>query len=486
MNQIDDIADVALLGTASRKIRAVDFPEELRMDVSSILDSCDDYEDGFLRCASMAFAFQNSGMSPTVLSPDSVLKPCQPENLPYMHDMFVSLLKYLYDNGFHHLFRFALSVLRDRRVVFPEYALPYFVNLAYTSQSKYLHQYRLAIWPLLGARGKWLVDSLGLAGEKFAESSHSLRLRMFVAMRKAGVRGTSALLGSIWPDIGEKQRKDFLSVFMRVTDDDLSFLESVFSGPDSDAHHCLPLLCRNSNSTAVRLFMDVLDEALTIDGRRHCDFAEVKRRDELARYGIDSAVDPKGNLPSFLSKLPENEILIFKLIHSVPLAFWMGKLGCDVSSATKFLFTNPAFRIGFDFKGVILRFQDSDWATEYCLYKSTFEADFLPFLSAAQLDRIAGYCDFDNGFRINEKICGNIDSFEPWGDVFAKAVLDHIIRTRNIDNTLPTAQLLAAKLPKSVDYFMQNYVSENYGNDIVVSFFAKVIKLRKTIRSLIS
>ncbi len=487
MNEIDDILSTALLGTASRKVSADVFPDFMRPDVSAILDNSADYEDAFMKSASMLFACANSGLQPVQVDPSSVLQECAADTFPSVSDHDVSLLTYLNDNGLNLLFRFAVSVLRSRRVVFPAYSLPYFVDLAYVNSSKYLYQYRFALWPLLGARGKWLVESLGLGGQKFVDASHSLRLRMFVAMRKASFKGSASQLGQIWDTASVKQKKEFLSVFLRVWPEDLDFIENAISCEKNTAVKTalLELLQRNPGSGVVKFYMKALRKSLTVDGRRHCDFAEVDCVGELAEIGIDAQVTKDSGLPNFLQKLPAGEVIIFKLIQSVPLSFWMEALDCDAAGAVKFLYTNPAFRLGFDFRSVILRFQDSDWAVEHCLYNGKLDMAFVPFLDAARLDRVAENCDIDTDFRISEKLCGNIENYEPWGDWFSNSVVQHIIRTRNFDPSQVCAQLMASKISKSAVYVMESYVSDNYGNDIVVSFFMRVLKLRKIINSII-
>ena len=486
MIQIDEILSTALLGTSSRKVDIDGFPGFLRSDVAGILDRTADYEDGFLKAASMVFACANSGAEPLRVQDSEIIRECLPDARPVMQDQFVSLLIYLNDNGLMHLFRYALWVLRGRGLVFPHYALPYFVNMAYAGSGKYIYQYRFALWPLLGNRGKWLVDSMGLGGDKFVDSHHPLRLRMFVAMRKAAFRASALQLKSIWDTAAAKHKKDFLSVFLRVWDEDLDFLWDVFSSDDSaDVRSmALYLMRRNPNSRVVKFLTDALGRSLTIDGRRHCDFAEPDCVYELSRFGISGTVDKDSGLPPFLAKLPESEVIIFKLIQSVPLSFWTGTLGCGPDAAVKFLMTNPAFKIGFDFRKVIIQFQDPAWAVEHCLYTGRFDAAFVTFLDAQSLDRIADHCDFDTDFRITDKLCGNIDNYEPWGDVFSHAVIQHIIRTRNFDPTQGTVQLMATKLSPSAAYTMQSYISDNYGNDVVVSFFMRISKLRKTIQSL--
>ncbi len=487
MNEIDDILSAALLGTSNRKVSAESFPEFMRSDVSAILDNSADYEDAFMKSASMLLACANSGIKPVNVDPSSVLGECAADMLNFVSDRDVSLLTYLNDNGLNHLFRFALWVLRSRRVVFPAYSLPYFVDMAYANSSKYVYQYRFALWPLLGARGKWLVDSLGLGGQKFVDAPHSLRLRMFVAMRKASFRGSASQLGQVWDSATVKQKKEFLSVFMRVWAEDLDFLNNAIScEKNSDVKsELLELLRRNAGSGVVKFYMSALRKSLTVDGRRHCDFAEVDCVDELAALGIDAQVSTESGLPAFLQKLPGREVIIFKLIQSVPLSFWMEALDCDAAGAVKFLYTNPAFRLGFDFRGVILRFQDCDWAVEHCIYNGKMDMAFVPFLDAARLDRIAENCDIDTDFRISEKLCGNIENYEPWGDWMSNSVVQHIIRTRNFDPSQACAQFVAAKVSKSAAYVMESYVSDNYGNDIVVSFFMRVLKLRKIINSII-
>jgi len=474
-----------MLGTSGRRVSAESFPEELRADVSILLDTALDYEDAFLRSASMFFSYHNSGKMPATIDTSMLLGKCAPEILSYMADSAASLLIYLYDNGFNYFLRYGLWYFAHRRMILPTHFLPRFVELAYTSQSKYMHQYRLAVWPLLGNRGKWLVDAMSLGGEKFADASHQLRLRMFVAMRKAGIVSSSRQLAAIWNDISTSQRKDFLSVFMRVGNGDLDFLWEVFLRGGIEGTEALRLMCRNPQSRIVEYYMQILDQSLRIDGRRHCDFSPITDRQKLAEYGIDSKVSATDNLPDFLSKLPEDEVIIFKLIQHVPLQFWMRKLDCDAAAAARFLSVNPAFRMGFDFRRVISMFQDAEWATEYSLLGGKLCSDFLPFMDSAQLERVADGCDLDGDFRISEKIFGLMDSYEPWLQDFSSAIVRHIIHTRNFENTVATAQFLAVRLSRQCDIIMESYVADSLGNDIVVSFFQRLIKYRRMLRQII-
>ncbi len=485
MNEIDSILNAAMLGSSGRRVGPGDFPADLRPDIEAMMQGSHDYEDVFLRATSMLFAYLNSGKTAASAGIRILLPECAPETYPYISDSNVSLAIYLNDNGLPHLFRYALWYFAQKRQILPPYILPRFVELAYTSGGKYMHQYRFAVWPLLGNRGKWLVDAMDLGGEKFADSPHQLRLRMFVAMRKAGFSGSSHQLEAIWPGITARQRNDFLSVFMRVWPGDLDFLWKAFSGGGPGADAALSLMCRSSESRPVEYFMKVLDRSLRIDGRRHCDFQPIEDTETLERYGIDSSISESDGLPEFLKKLPPCEVLIFKLIQHVPLKFWMTKMDCTAADAARFLDTNPAFRMGFDFKAVICNFQDSVWALEYCRLKGKFFAEFLPFMDARMLDSMADCCDMDAGFRISEKICGVVENYEPWLGGFSMAVVRHIIRTRNFDNTPATAQYLAVRLSRDCDIAMQSYMADNYGNDMVATFFARVLKYRGIIRNII-
>ncbi len=470
-----------MLGTTGRRVQSESFPEALRADVSALLDSGCDYEDGFLRSVSLFFAYHNSGKLPDKAHPESILSQSAAEVRPYMTDSAVSILNYLYDNVLVYIFRYALWHYNSSGLILPSHSLPRFLELAYTSGSKYMHQFRLAVWPLLGNRGKWLVDTLNLGGERFSDASHPLKLRMFVAMRKAGLKGSVQQLQIIWGSISNKQKKDFLSVFMNVHSWDLDFLWQVFGEGGPCGMMALNLMLRHPASKPVEHYMQVLDQSLRIDGRRHCDFSDIADREKLAEMGIDGKVSDDANLPEFLKKLPENEVVVFKLIQAVPLIFWMRKMDCDAAAAARFLDVNPAFRIGFDFKSVISRFRDVEWAVEYCILRGVFCADFLPFMDAESLERVAQHCDLDGSFRINEKICGLADNYSPWLPEFSMAVVNHIIHTRNFENTSATAQFLAVKLSRQCDMAIQSYIADNYGNDMVVSFFQLLAKYRKLV-----
>lgn len=490
MISTENIISTALLGTANRKIYPEDFPDFLRSQLPFLSDNssiC--YEDRFLQAASITFAAANAGMEPAEALPGEILAESNPEILRYCSDTQASFMLYLLRNGHTYILNFAMSFLRKKGLILPPFALPVFVREAYLAGGKYMYQTRFAVWPILGNRGKWLVSALGYDSAKFQDVAHSTRLKMFVAMRKASFRDSARQLDFIWGEISDKQKKEFLSVFLAVWDNDLDFLWGVFNNPQESADirkTALQLLLRNPNSVPVKTFMQVLGESFSIDGRRHCDFKDIELSQQLKDFGISTTILKTENLPAFLNKLSDTEIVVFRLINSVPLQFWTNALGLDSAKAAAFLQQNPAFKLGFDFRNVIIKFRDSEWAEHYCMYYSRLFKNLFPLLDVDQLERLSEYVDFDDDFAINEKICGAIDNYDIWGKGFSEAVLHYMIRSRNFENTLPTAQFLAVKLHESADFTMSSYIQEHSGNDIVTAFFLRVRKLRGNLRRFIS
>ncbi|MBR4267568.1 MAG: hypothetical protein IKQ46_16130 [Bacteroidales bacterium] len=485
MKLTEKIINIALLGTSNRKLERVDLPDFIQSQLPEPSEN-QDYEDYFFKVSSLTFGCENSGLLPQKIDSTFFMKPFEPDSSPYIDNNKISLLIYLVDSGLRLLLNYGFYYLRACRMLLPPFALPYFVARAFNFSDKYVYQYRLAVWSLIGNRGKWLVENADFPSEKWSNSSHSRRLKMFVALRKAGLNSSSKYLSDNWLTLSPKQKSDFLSVWGRVLDSDLDFLQNAFDTETSPKikQLLLKLLLQNENSSIVKQDIQFLENIIKFDGKKSIDFSEIEFSEDLQQRGLSVVNTENNNLPTFFERLSDSEKLVFQLIHRMPFSFWQKFTGFDAKNTNQFLLENPSFKFGFNFLDVIKNFRDKNWAFEYCKYNSIIYQCFMPFLDADSLEILSEYCDFDFDFFFSEKLCGNFDNFQVWKDNFSLKILKFIINKRNFSNTILSAQFAAIKLSANMEHFIYVYICEHEDNDIVSTFFRRLHEYRKYLKQL--
>lgn len=476
MKLTDSLINVALLGTSNRKLIDSEIPDFLRPHISELSENHEDYEDYFFKLTAISFSCENSGCSSVSLDDDSKIVGAIPETLSYIDRNKSNLLVFLAKQNFSIVLKYAFNYFKNQQLIIQPYALPYFINKAYNFNDKYVYQFSLSIWPLLGNRGKWLVENCNFASEKWENSSHAQHLKMFVAMRKQGLAASSKFLSNNWESESSAHKSDFLSVFGRVLDSDLDFLEKVFENDKSQKVKDLAfrLLQQNENSIVAKFYSETLNSIISFDGKKDFEFEPISNSEELQKFGISDDLNDGDEYPPFLTRLSTAEKIVYKLIHSVPFSFWKKLTTFSSKKLAAFLLECPAFKFGFNFKKTILRFRDSEWAFEYCKYYDIIFQEFMPVFSSRQLETLAEYCDFDKNFYISDKIFGNFDNFETWGEKFSLKVLIYIIKSRNFDNSPNCAQFLATKLSDYMNIFISDYLYDHKDNDIVTTFFKRI------------
>jgi hypothetical protein len=479
------ILKATLIGTSRQKVSVSDFPEFMRSDVQILLDSTHNYEDGFLKSLAMMCTLDNSAAAP-IRNDITILQASPKETASYIPDKDIRLLKYLKDNKLFLLILKVIALIVKYQLVLPPIYLVEFIDWAFNEKNKYSYQLRLAIWPLLGTRGKWFVSNcrpdinIGWKNASFEQ-----RLKMFVAMRKSGSALACSRLAITWNTDSEQNKLRFLSVFISVRDEDLDFLENVYADVDTSAEvrmAVFKLLRRHKNSSIVKRYCSILGSIASIDGRNHISFDNFELTPELEQIGINDVVTKEDGYPDFVSKLSSTEIAVLKLVHSVPLDFWRSFTGLDTEGAVGFLTKNPAFRYGFDFTKVIRLFGDSEWAAQHCRCVGVLMPELVSVMSAQDLDDTIDYVEFDKHFVVDSSICRRDDMLQPWERIFSDALVRYIIKSRSFDNSDIVAQMLAVKLDKAADVVIECFLSSNSGNDTLISFLKKVAGYRNMLR----
>lgn len=163
MNITDNVINIALLGTASRKMTCSELPEDLAGTLERVKEKAVDGEEVFYKGAAALFAYYRAGLEPLKLKEPVPISEAEPETKPYAGQKAALILSILLSEKYANILLFWYrKAVEQKQLIPPEY-LPQVLARAFQPGNQTAKRERQLLASLIGNRGRWLLPIMGYA-----------------------------------------------------------------------------------------------------------------------------------------------------------------------------------------------------------------------------------------------------------------------------------------------------------------------------------
>jgi hypothetical protein len=326
-----ELTQIALLGTERQAVP----PSVGDSDLSRLLAQLDlnRREEALLSAAALSGLHEEIGqLPPRDTAPAPV--PCGAEEWPCLSERAGSLLMRLLGGDFPELLPECLALCaRTRQLPFPE-ALPGLLGVGATRT-----EWREAIVPLLGQRGRWLAGlnpewawAIGVLNDDetvWQVGGSAIRRLFLQRLRRTNPARARELLAATWKEETPEERAGFLAVFETgLSAEDEPFLEAALDDKRKEVRrNAVTLLARLPGSALVQRMIARARPLLKFIPGASGSLLKLKKSTPASLEVIlpaecDKAMQRDGIEPKPPTGLGEKIWWVIQMLENVPLTQW--------------------------------------------------------------------------------------------------------------------------------------------------------------------
>ncbi len=457
MSITDNVINIALLGTASRKMTCSELPEDLAGTLERVKEKAVDGEEVFYKGAAALFAYYRAGLEPLKLKEPVPISEAEPETKPYAGQKAALILSILLSEKYANILLFWYrKAIEQKQLIPPEY-LPQVLARAFQPGSQTAKRERQLLVSLIGNRGRWLLPIMGYAtlqgedADTWETATHADRKMILSRVRRENPAKGIEMLRAEWKNESAQHRAEFLTcleIGLSVADEE--FLEEVRGSDRSSTvrDEALRLLRLIPESRVMHLFAETLKKHLHYRRLFGWSVDPITYLDEFKKLGISEVSSNKGE--------SDSDYILRQMAQSMPLSFWCEFFDCDPETAAQRMHKSPPFSKYICLTTTILDYKNREWAyyvlKDERVLQSPDLMQLVPLLSVEQREQLNLSGKVDRNFYIGQWL-GEDDS--EWGEKFSRGVLSMIYGMDSCYYDRPTCEALALRLPVSMyDYLL--------------------------------
>lgn len=265
MKTIEQLINIAALGTSTTKIEQIEFPKWIKPYTDKILAQKCDNEDKFLKLLAINICSAQSGFCPEKYNETHYLPPEVKEEQNFISINNAERLVYLMNEKKSILLNHMLKIFENKKQVLPYSYIPLFVNKFLLQDNHKFLMSRMLIWKLLGNRGKWLVKVMKISDLKWDTASHENQIKMLKAMKMANIKNYLQYLEKNWHKETIKNKIDFLQNIKISDNYDLQFIENI---AENDTSTKISIFAKNKIKEYNEILTPEKAEKICIDNKK--------------------------------------------------------------------------------------------------------------------------------------------------------------------------------------------------------------------------